>query len=119
MESVNPVEVTPQWLGETGRQYRHTILGALAVTDGDLATREINILHPESATLEKAKPAAIHQGSHEPGSAAKTSKHRRNLEPREDLRHPDGPLGARHLVKAFEVTLEHLAELCCRRSYVA
>jgi hypothetical protein len=56
MQTFDPVKMLLQSILDKPRQHRHTILGTLAVSDGDLLVGKVNVLNAQTQTLEKTKP---------------------------------------------------------------
>jgi hypothetical protein len=105
-----PFQVAAQRVGNASGQHGDAILRPLAITDRDLTACEVDVLDPQPAALEEAQPATVHQGSHQPGRAAKTTENGGHLGPREDLRNTHGPFGPDHVIEPLELALQHVAE---------
>ncbi len=48
-----------------GRKYRHTVLSSFTVTDEDLVSFELDVVHPELEALQQPQPRAEEQGANE------------------------------------------------------
>jgi hypothetical protein len=56
---LDPFQVVPQIRLERRRKHRYPILGALAVTDRDLAVSEVDVFYAQAQPLHKAHAGAI------------------------------------------------------------
>src|SRR5258706_12014722 len=90
---------------QDARKHRHAILVALAAADHDLARGEIDVLDPEPAAFEDAKPGAVEEPGHETGRAVEPLEHRTHFVARQDHRQALGPPGAHDPVEPGQVDL--------------
>jgi len=61
VQRLDAPEVGPQRIGQRPRQHRDAVLGALALANHDLATREVDVLHAQTQTFHDAHAGAVEQ----------------------------------------------------------
>ena len=104
----NALEVRRERVSKLDRKHRDSILATLAITHGNLVSSEVQVLDPQSATLEEAQARTVEERRHQPGRPVQVSKHRVGLFSGQDHREMDWPFGAHDPVQPFELTAEHL-----------
>jgi hypothetical protein len=86
----DPQQVRAERAGRALRQHRHTILGAFAVADDDLAPAEVDVHHAQPHRFHDAQPRAVEHPADEGMHAAQPSEHGERLLARQHDRQPGG-----------------------------
>jgi hypothetical protein len=100
--------VIAQGWHQAGRQHRHPILEALAVAHENLATLEIDILHPQAQAFHDAQTSAIHQPTDQGIGAFQPRKQRGNLGLRQHHRQAARGLGRLDIIEPRQLDTQHL-----------
>jgi drug/metabolite transporter (DMT)-like permease len=100
--------VIAQGWHHAGRQHRHPILEALAVAHENLATLEIDILHPQAQAFHDAQTSAIHQPTDQGIGAFQPRKQRGNLGLRQHHRQAARGLGRLDIIEPRQLDTQHL-----------
>jgi hypothetical protein len=79
-----PLEVGEQVGLYRGRQHGGAIFMPLAVADGELVRREIDVLHAQATALEQPQSGAVQQDRHEPRHAVEALEDGADLLARQD-----------------------------------
>jgi hypothetical protein len=103
------LEVGDQLRLDRGWQHGQPILVPLAVADGDLVHREVDVLHAQTTAFQQAQPGAVEQNRHEPRHAVEPLEDGADLVARQHDGQMLGPLGPDDVVEPREVDAEHLA----------
>ncbi len=63
MKPLHPAEMLGQPLDQRRRKHCHAVTASLAPTNADLASLQVDVLHPEREALEQSHASAIQQQS--------------------------------------------------------
>ena len=86
MKLAYTIQIGPQPRRHGRREHRDTALVTLAFPNEDFASREVDILDPQSQALHQPEPGTIEQHCHDPRNAVKGGQQRAHLGPCEDDR---------------------------------
>lgn len=104
----HPFEVAGEVLVNEIGQEGDSVFAALAGSDDDLTSVEIDVLHSEVGAFEQAKPCAMEQRCHESGGAIELVEQRFDFARVEYDRESDGLLRADEIVEFARVDLQHV-----------
>ena len=107
--AAHPLEVGEQVCPHRGRQHGGAILVPLAVADGELARREVNMLHAQATAFQQPQPRAIEQDRHQPWDAIEALEDGADFLAGQHHGQMHGPLGPDDVVEPGQLEAEHLA----------
>jgi hypothetical protein len=108
MLATHALDVLPKGLPERFREQRHPVLEPLTVPYHDLPAIEIDVLDPESGTLEDAESRTVEQRRHDPWRPIQMIENAGDLGARENDRQAGRASGSHQVVQPSELDLEHL-----------
>lgn len=104
----HPLEVREQVCLHRGRQHGGAIVVPLAVADGELVRRDIDVLRAQATALEQPQSGAVPQDRHEPRHSVEALEDGADLLARQEDGQMQGPLGPDDRVEPGQVDAEHL-----------
>ena len=93
---------------QTGRQERHSVFSALAVSQEDLRAAELDVLHAQPAALEQPQARSVEERSHQPLDAIQLPEECADLATREHDGKPHRALRPDDLVHPRKIFREHV-----------
>jgi hypothetical protein len=98
-----------QWIVEDRWKKRYPIATALASSNDDLVSLEVDVLHSQPGTFEEAQPSTVEQTGHQLDGAGQTVEDGAHFFPRENHRQVLRMLGAHEIVEPGQLLVEHAA----------